>query len=43
MKFTSNDKAKGFSWFPRDEFFNFILFFTEIDLSVLVDLEKFQP
>ena len=30
MKFTSNDKTKGFSLFPGDEFLNFILFFPEI-------------
>ena len=44
MKFALYDEAIGFSWFPGDTFLNFILFFFQkLDLSVLVDLEKFQP
>ena len=34
MKFSLNDKAKRFSWFPRDKFLNLILFFPEIGSSV---------
>ena len=28
MKFSLNDKSKGFYWFPGDKFLNFILFFS---------------
>ena len=44
MIFALYDEAIGFSWFPGDKFLNVILFFFQkLDLSVLVDLEKFQP
>ena len=44
MKFDLYDEAIGFLWFPGDKFLNLILFFFQkLDLSVFVDLEKFQP
>ena len=45
-EFALSDEAKGFSWFPGDKFINFSLFlfhFFEIESSLFVDLEKFQP
>ena len=43
MKFTSNDKAEEFSWFPGINIWILFYFFNKLDLSVFVDLEKFQP
>ena len=42
-EFALGDEAKGVSWLPGDKLLNFILFFQKLDLSVFVNLEKFQP
>ena len=42
-EFALGDEAKGFSWLSGDKFLNFILIFQKLDLSVFVDIEKFQP
>ena len=45
MKFALNDKAKGFYWFPGDNFLNFTLFFSflqKLDLSVFDYLWTFK-
>ena len=42
MKFALNDKAKGVLMIAKGQIFN-LIFFQKLDLSVFVDLEKFQP
>ena len=39
-EFALGDEAKGFLWLPGDKFWNFILFFQKLDLSVFVNFVK---
>ena len=43
MKFALNDKAKGFDNYQEINFWISFYFFQELDHSLFVDLEKFQP
>ena len=42
MKFALNDKAKGFNDSQEINFWILFYFLHKLDLSVFVDLEKFQ-